>query len=256
MSRASGLGYWQRPEGLRPWVLGHRGVRGRGVKVAENTLGAFDAAIAAGADGIELDVRLAKDGAVVVVHDDTLTRVTRGAHTARVDALTSAELRTVTLPGAQHVPTLDEVLVWSERHQCRMNVELKYDGRATELAAAAAQVVTAHGSPARLLFSSFDLATVVELAERLEGALVGWLSDAPVTISAVDGVLAERNIVAIHPKHSLLNATTLAALRRRFAIVNTWTVNDSQRAVELARLGVDAIITDDPAGTLAALKEA
>jgi hypothetical protein len=102
------LQYWQRRAGQRPFVLGHRGVRGPSVRVTENTLGAFEAAIEAGADGVELDVRLAKDGAVVVIHDATLTRITQGVHTARVDALSLPELRAVALPGGQRISTLDE----------------------------------------------------------------------------------------------------------------------------------------------------
>lgn len=227
------------------------------MSVTENTMGAFEAAIEAGADGVELDVRLAKDGALVVVHDETLTRITLGAHAARVDALTLAELRAVALPGDQRISTLDEVLAWSERQQCRVNVELKYDGLGpTRLAARVAELVAAGGSPARLLFSSFDEATVIELAGRLEDYIVAWLTEDPLDVTALDRALGERGIVAIHPRHTLLNPATLGALRQRFALVNTWTVNETNRVTELAELGVDTIITDDPAGALRALAEA
>lgn len=237
-------------------MLGHRGVRGPSVGVTENTRGAFDAAIAAGADGVELDVRLAKDGAVVVVHDETLTRITRGAHTGRVDALTLAELRAVPLPGGQRISTLDEVLAWADRHQCRVNVELKYDGHGpTQLAARVAELVAPGGSPARLLFSSFDQATVLDLAGRLEDSVVAWLTEDSLDLTAMNPALEQGGIVAIHPKHSLLNEATLGALRQRFALVNTWTVNDTERVTELGQLGVDTIITDDPAGALGALAE-
>jgi len=252
---------WQRPKGERPIILGHRGVRGPGVSVTENTLGAFEMAIDAGADGVELDVRLAKDGAVVVVHDATLKRITLGAHTARVDALGLAELRAVTLPGAQRISTLDEVLAWAGRHRCRVNVELKHEGHdPTRLVAGVADIVDAHSrlhttSPDRLLFSSFDKATVLALAARLEGYVVAWLTERPLDMGAEAEVLGERGVVAIHPKHSLLNAAMLAALRQRFAVVNTWTVNDPIRVAELARLGVDCVISDDPAGARRALTE-
>ncbi|HEY6728503.1 MAG TPA: glycerophosphodiester phosphodiesterase family protein [Polyangiaceae bacterium] len=256
MSRQAALRYWRCPEGRRPWVLGHRGVRGPHVSVAENTLGAFDAAIAAGADGVELDVRLAKDAAVVVMHDETLSRVTLGAHTERVDALTLAELRTVVLPGEQRISTLEEVLAWSKLQQCRLNVELKYDGHGpTPLAEHVAALVASNGSPERLLFSSFDATTALDLAQRLEDYVVAWLTEDPVDVTRAPEVLLEHGIVAIHPKHALLNATTLRALRERFALVNTWTVNDTTRVTDLAALGVDTIITDDPAAALGALAE-
>jgi len=251
---AAALSYWQRATGRRPIVLGHRGVRGPTVQVTENTLGAFELAMGAGADGVELDVRLAKDGAVVVVHDTTLTRISAGAHTAQVDELSLAELRTVELPGAQRISTLDEVLSWSERHQCRINVELKHEGAdPTRLVAGVADAVAAAQRPERLLFSSFDRATVLALAKRLEGHLIAWLTETTLAFTPEVLALPDRGVVAIHPKHTLLDRPALGALRQRFALVNTWTVNDPARVAELAELGVDTIISDDPRAALAAL---
>lgn len=244
---------WQRVTGQRPFVLGHRGVRGPGVRVTENTLAALEAAIEAGADGVELDVRLTRDGAVVVFHDATLTRITRGAHTARVDELSAAELRALTLPCGRQIPLLDEALDWSRRHQCKVNIELKYDGGdPAPLVTAVASCVRSAASPERLLLSSFDGATVLLLAHELEDHVIACLTEYPLAVPAVDE-LTEHGVIAIHPEHSLLSPAALAAFRRCFALVNTWTVNDAHRVNELARLGVDTIITDDPTGALAAL---
>jgi len=80
---------WQRPEGARPFVLGHRGARHA---APENTLAAFELARTEGADGIELDVRLDGSGRVIVLHDPTLVRVTRGADTRHAEDIPSREL--------------------------------------------------------------------------------------------------------------------------------------------------------------------
>lgn len=248
------LGYWQRRAGQRPIVLGHRGVRGPTVSVTENTLGAFELAIEAGADGVELDVRLAKDGAVVVVHDATLTRISLGEHESRVDELSLAELRAVGLPGAQRISTLAEVFSWSEGEQCRLNVELKHEGHdPSELVAGVADAVALVPHPERVLFSSFDRETVLALAARLDRHVIAWLTESALELTPEVAALPDRGVIAIHPKHTLLGHTALAALRQRFALVNTWTVNDPKRVAELAELGVDSIITDDPKATLAAL---
>jgi len=251
---AAALGYWQRATGRRPIVLGHRGVRGPAVRVTENTLGAFELAIEAGADGVELDVRLAQDGAVVVVHDATLTRISLGEHTSRVDELSLAELRVVELPGAQRIATLEEVLSWSLRHQCRVNIELKHEAAdPAPLVEGVARVVASAQHPERLLFSSFDRETVLALGARLEGHVIAWLTETTLDLNPELLALPGRGVVAIHPKHTLLDRPALDVLRQHFSLVNTWTVNDPKRVAELAGLGVDTIITDDPRAALAAL---
>src|SRR5262245_32503028 len=105
----------------RPLVFAHRG--GAGLK-PENTLAAFDNGLALGADGIELDVRLSRDGVVVVHHDRTLERTT--TLSGPVSSRTFGELH------AAAVPTLAEVL--ARYRETRVIVELKLNH--PELAAA------------------------------------------------------------------------------------------------------------------------
>lgn len=112
-----------------PWVIGHRGAP---ADFPENTLPAFDAALAAGADAVELDVQRSRDGVAVVWHDRTLRHA--GLPLRRVAGLTLAELRRLDA-GAAHgkrfrgvrIPTLDEVL---DRYGARLPllVEVKLRG--------------------------------------------------------------------------------------------------------------------------------
>src|SRR3954469_22392426 len=83
------LSAWQRPEGVRPFVLGHRGARHA---APENTLAAFELARKEGADGVELDVRLDGSGRVIVLHDPTLARVTGGAEVRHAEDIAGREL--------------------------------------------------------------------------------------------------------------------------------------------------------------------
>jgi glycerophosphoryl diester phosphodiesterase len=87
----------------RPLVIAHRGAAGR---LPENTIAAFEAALAAGADGIECDTRLSADGVPVVIHDDTVGRTTGAA--GRVGSLTLERLRKLDAGGGQRIPTLAE----------------------------------------------------------------------------------------------------------------------------------------------------
>src|SRR5439155_14737947 len=115
-------------ESSRPLVFAHRG----GSKLGpENTIPAFDRGLAVGADGLELDVRLTRDGVVVVHHDRTLDRTT--SLTGPVSERSARELTEV------GVPTLHEVL--SRYRDVRVIIEMKIN--AVELARATVDTVRA-----------------------------------------------------------------------------------------------------------------
>lgn len=112
-------------------VIAHRG--SKGVR-PENTLAAFKKAIEEGADGIETDVHLSKDGEMVIIHDETVDRTTNG--TGRVFDHTLAELKQLSAGGSfsgryqnEKIPTLQEVvdLLIAERYTGTFNLELKTD---------------------------------------------------------------------------------------------------------------------------------
>jgi glycerophosphoryl diester phosphodiesterase len=167
-------GAWQRSAGRRPLVLGHRGARHA---APENTLAAFELALAEGAEGVELDVRLDRDGEVVVIHDCTLRRVSGGRETRPVWELGRADLDRIDLGGGERVPRLTAVLDWARARRARVNVEVKHDGpRTWELVRRVAALC--RGMPhaeRRLLLSCFHPGVVAALA-RIAGELpVAWL---------------------------------------------------------------------------------
>ena len=134
--------------------IAHRGASGT---FPENTLSAFRAAIDAGADMCELDVQLTRDGAVVVIHDETVERTTDGK--GEVAELTLEELKRLdagakfkggALKG-ERIPTLDEVFSVTSG-KCGLNIELKAGGLEHQVA----QIMQARNAFGDSIVSSFD----------------------------------------------------------------------------------------------------
>src|SRR5579859_1474635 len=94
----------------RVWVVGHRGAMGY---CPENTLASFERGLELGADWIELDVHLSRDGELIVIHDESLERTTNGHGLVRDHTL--AELQALDAGDGQRIPTLDEVLAWARK---------------------------------------------------------------------------------------------------------------------------------------------
>ena len=128
----------------QPLIIGHRGAS---VVALENTLPAFAAAIAAGADGIEFDVRLSGDGVPVIIHDDTLTR-THGVRRRVVD-LSAEELR------GFGVPSLRELFELMAGNGLLLCLEIK--SREPELAELCCRKVREFGFEERVIVECFDL---------------------------------------------------------------------------------------------------
>ena len=236
-----------------PLILGHRGARRRAV---ENTLEAFELAAREGADGVELDVRLDGSGNVIVLHDPTLARVTDGTDSRAVEQLSSRELSQVRLPGGERIPGLEPILDWAAGAGVMVNVELKPDVSRRERLVRQVAGILRCGSlpPHRVLLSSLHPGILTRLARFAEGYALGWIIAPELERFWREPLWPGLPGVAAHPDRSLVTAARVAAVHRRHARLNVWTVNEPNQAIELARLGVDAIITDDPAALVGALR--
>ena len=237
---------WRRVRG-RPRVWGHRGDPAH---APENTMRSFERAIAAGADGIELDVRLDGDGNVVVFHDDELARLI--GRTGRMEQLSAAERAALRVRG-EPVPLLAEVLAAFDTD---VNVEIKAArlGRAGALVAAAAKVIKASGRAERVLVSSFDPIALVQLHRHLPDVAAAYLFHDEQALPLRKGWAGRwAGASLVHPQHTLVSEASLARWHRAGLAVNVWTVNDPAELRRLAALGADGVFTDDPAAALAVL---
>jgi len=230
------------PFALRPLVGAHRGASAR---APENTLAAFRAALEDGAELIELDVHLTRDGRLAVIHDPTTGRTT-GVDGVVAD-LTMDELRRLDagrLTGAawagEGIPELGDVLGLA-RSRVIVNVEVK---GGVEAVPALQRRVREHDMVDGVVVSSFDRATVRAAADLRSGIRVGLLCDEapPDPVAATQAAGAS----LLHLEYSLVTAEVVATLRAAGLGVVAWTVNEPDEMRRLARLGVDAILSDDP----------
>jgi glycerophosphoryl diester phosphodiesterase len=235
-------------------ILAHAG---GGAHAPENTLAAFKRGLADGADGFELDVHLSRDGVPVVIHDFDLQRV--AGIQAPVASQTARELAALDVGSwfgpefsEQGVPALEEVLALAQGKHLAINVEIKagyriYPGIEERCLELAAQL-----QECRVIFSSFDHYCLRRLKEIDRRAVTGALHGC----SLIDAheYAHQIGVDALHPQYMVVDPDYVAGCRRRGLKVHTWTVNDPVQAVQQWKLGVDAIITDDPAMVRAALE--
>jgi glycerophosphoryl diester phosphodiesterase len=232
-----------------PWILGHRGAPKAAV---ENTIAAFRAALAEGADGAEFDVRLARCGTLVVGHDSDLSRFTGRA--TRVRASSAWALSREDLGGGEGVPSLDATLAVLEGTV--VNVEVKADdGDPEALGLAVADAARRwRGKHRRFIVSSFEPRVLVALRAAAPEVDRGLLIDPDPAekrraLSALTAVAPK----AIHP-HWSEGAEAIGRWRASGYEVHVWTVNDPALAVALANAGATSLITNHPGALRAALQ--
>jgi glycerophosphoryl diester phosphodiesterase len=208
--------------------LAHRGDWRR---APENTIAAFRAALAVpGCDGLEFDVRAARNGIPVVIHDETLDRVQRVP--GRVETMTTDELN------RHGVPTLEQVL-FSLPRRAFLDVELKGDpGRG------AVDALTAGRGPGleRAIISSFEPDTLRRVA-RLAPAWPIWLNAMDLSPRTIE-LAAAIGCRAVSVDWHTIDARSMAAARDAGLEVAAWTVRRRATYRRLARLGVVAICAE------------
>jgi glycerophosphoryl diester phosphodiesterase len=234
-------------------IYGHRGAS---QYAPENSMEAFQMAYDMGADGIEFDVQMTKDGYLVVVHDEEISRVSDGSGFVKDFSL--EEIRCFqfnrTHPEYKDVkiPLLEEVLEWAAQKNTKsggsffINIELKngifpYEG----MEEAVLQLVKEKALLGKVLFSSFSHKSMLKLLKLEPKAKIAFLY--------CDGILniadyAEKYKVNIlHPAWYLMNEREiLEDIRERGIEVNIWTVNSGKEIRRFCDFGVDGIITNRP----------
>ena len=228
---------------MRPLVIAHRGASGT---APENTLPAFQRAVALGAPMIELDVQTTKDGAVVVIHDWVLDRTTTGS--GLVTDRTLAEVRACDAGrwfgpafAGTLVPTLAEVLALVP---VAINVELKSTGDDRIAGAALAEVERA-GALDRVVFSSFSYGLLERLRDQSSRAAIALLWQMEPIADALAWV-QRVGATAVHLRKDAASANAVEQVTQAGLPVRVWTVNQLEEFDALGAIGVAAVFTDFP----------
>lgn len=241
-----------RPGRSRPWVIAHRGAS---AACPENTVPAFDAALADRCDAVELDVQLSADGIPVVFHDRTLRRL--GLPRVRVRDRVLADLRRLDAGAwfdagfrGQRLLTLEQVLRRYVR-RTRLLVELKVrerdraDGHHRRLAAAIAAVLQTHDPDRRSAVLSFDAEALSVVREARPG--VTTVRNLRVPRRVGPGLRAELDAVdMISADRRTLTPDFARAWRERGKPLLVFTCNTAPAVRRALASGVDGIMSDRP----------
>lgn len=253
-------------------VQGHRGARA--VK-PENTLPAFEYAISLGVETLELDMQVTKDNVVVVSHDPVLhapmckgpaeRAVIRQLTLAEVRAWDCGALKNPDFPGQEPVPgtrmpTLDEVFALAPRGTFTFNIETKMSERPgespepEEFVRLVLASIRKHKLEKRVILQSFDFRTLrIMRSLAPEIRLAALYAGAPKDLVALSKEAANAEIVS--PNFMLVGRDSVAKAHAAGLQVIPWTPNRPEQWARMVEAEVDAIITDDPAGLIAFLKE-
>lgn len=216
-----------------PLRIGHRGAAGH---VLENTLGSIEKAIELRVDYVEIDLRLTRDGHIVILHDPTVDRTTN-AH-GRIKDLTLAQVKRITTKDGQHVPTLEEVLTITDGRVGLM-LELKVKG----LAKSVTEIVQRSGFSSPVIYASFHHKELSRLRE--------WLPSATIMPLISRGRIAPRIPAKLSARHVGIRLDRVAkpvieSLHAAGLQVFVFTVNDPDDIARMRDMEVDGIISDMP----------
>lgn len=248
--------------------IAHRGYSG---KFDENTMIAFRKAIEYGADGIETDVQLSKDGVPVIIHDETLDRTTNGhgfvkdytlselkkfrtksvGHARELKAnikenYNNEEIKHFEQFNGEEIPTLEELLELVSKSELKMlNLELKnsiieYEGLEEKVL----DMLEKYDLKSRVIISTFNHLSLVKIRKIDSEIFLGALTET--TLANVVKYLDDIKVQCYHPCFtSILNKDYMREIKEGGIKVNPYTVNSQEDMNDVIDVGVDSIITNE-----------
>lgn len=213
-----------------PLLIGHRGAP---TTHPENTLEGFQAALDAGLDGVEWDVRRLQDGTLVIHHDAHLP-----------DNRLLAELLPQDLP--KQIPTLEQGLDWAAQTGAYINVELKFESpRVDDRVEQTLLAIQQHDLGKRSIVSSF-MPTLLRAARNIAPEIPRALLIHRRYPLILPSVMRWTGCQTLHPMHTVLDQSLMQQSKRFGWKVNAWTVNETNDINRLIQLGVNGLIGDLP----------
>ena len=223
-------------------ITGHRGSK---VRAPENTLSALRQAIAEGADYAEIDVQTTADGVVVLLHDADLMRVAsveRRLRDIKFDELSDIDVGSWFAPefSSERIPTLQDAIDLA-RGRIKLNIELKFTWPDPTLTEKVGVIVRRNGFVSECVVSSLNFQALTELKRAFPELKAGFI-----VLQAV-GDLARMGADFLSISAARATPQLVRNVHRRGEKVHVWTVNDPNNALSMIEMGVDNLITDEPA---------
>jgi glycerophosphoryl diester phosphodiesterase len=217
----------------------------------ENTAVSFERGLALGADWIELDVHLSRDGALIVIHDDSVDRTTNGHGLVKdqtLDELRRLDAGSWYAPefAGQRLSTLDEVLGWAHQHGAIVDIEIKnvpmyYAG----IESAVVEALHRTAMSEQVIVISFDHRAVQRVKE-LDARIVTGVLYAGRPADGGVGLAKQAQADALLPQWSYVTAEDVQLAHAAGLIVAPWTTSEPAALQQLIAAGVDAIGTNHP----------
>ncbi|UOE55845.1 glycerophosphodiester phosphodiesterase [Bacillus sp. CMF12] len=233
----------------RAKVFAHRGVSGH---FPENTMAAFQAALEAGADGIELDVQMAKDGKLVIIHDETVDRTTGG--TGYIKDMTLEEILRLDagswfgdVNAGETIPDLEQLFQWAvmDGNKLLINIELKndlieYPGMEEKVI----DLILKYGLEQRVIISSFNAESLKRVRDLNATLQTGYLIEGipENTLEMAKKIGAN----SIHCEEGFALSEFGRKAKEAGFPLRVYTINDETRSRFLNKAGVEVIMTDFP----------
>lgn len=228
-------------------VFAHRGFSGL---YPENTMLAFEKAIEAGADGIELDIHESRDGELVIIHDESLERTT--GIKALVSDLNLKELEGINASKTKAdafyspIPSFETYLEFARGHNFITNVEIKtgitwYE----DIEKKAIEMVRAFGLEDRIIFSSFNWVSAMRAKQLAPEIKCGLLYE-DIRHNNLALQAKEAGLEFLHPDFRLLDDEVVKQCKQNNIGLNVWTINTEERMNKLIEWNVNSTITNYP----------
>ncbi len=246
-----------------PLIIGHRGAS---AFAPENTLAAFDLALQQGADGIEFDVRLSRDGVPIVIHDANLIRT--GLSDQKVAALTATELQQIDVGSwfsrrhgrseatfsNERIPRLEQVLEMFSQRKALLYLEIKIGGEGARAAAEVVRAIRHWSVQEHTVVCSFDISVIESIKRRDDGIRTAALFEPQFSrplevikqMRLLDVALrSHADEIALH--HLLAGRRIIEKARHAGLEIVIWTV-DRPKWIDRARaMDIKVLFTNDPA---------
>ena len=219
----------------------------------ENTLAALELAIGQKADSAEIDVQRTLDGTVVVVHDQDLMKLARDPR--RIDQTTYQDLSQVDIGSLFHPDfKLERIAKLSDflsaaAGKIRLLIELKYYGDDNLLAGETLELVRKAGMEKEIQIMSLDLKAVMQMQQLAPQIATGYV------FAAGLGNLTQLDVAFLAVSTGQATSKLLQEAHAKGIMVYAWTVNDVDGILDMMEVGIDGLITDDPALAIAAIQD-